>query len=827
MIEENEYKTAELLGMPPYEQSAETDAMFMEALQEELQFHYDHNEAYRQFCERKGFNPHEPLTDIRQIPPVAVSVFKELGFSLASVPKEDIRLRLQSSATSGTPSTIVVDKETSRRQAKAMVKVMQEVIGRERKPFLVMDIDPRSEFKALLGARFAAITGYLNFASKAAYFLKANEKRVSYFDVEAMQEYLHSLLEEQPVVVFGFTYILYSQVLKALQAADVQLHLPKGSKIIHIGGWKKLESEKVEKRLFNQQLSESFGIEPTDVVDIYGFTEQMGLNYPDCPCGCKHTSNYVRVLVRDAQTREVLPAGQEGMLEFITPVPHSYPGNAVLTDDLGYVIDEPCPCGRGGTRFVVTGRLKKAEIRGCGDILANKLTFSSPTVNGERLAVSGALDVQSYHGESLQATEAKEQLKEIIGSLRDAQKWLREQPVDGLIGLIDLAAKRWLAEPKYQVLKDKGLLFLSTWCAENNLRKVAQLGLRGNVGYADGWLAMPDSEKHMMRANARGLVCHWLAGNVQILGLFALVQAILTKNCNLLKVSKNDEGVFRLLLTAFEGLMYACADGRVIKGDDLLRTIAVVYFPRTADEVAREMSASADVRIAWGGREAVETVAGYPSRYDAETVIFGPKLSMALIAREDLQDEQEARKLARRVAVDVSIFDQTGCASPHNVYVERNGVVSPEQFCELLTEAMRKTELQIPKPAMSAEQVSAIHSIRSVYDFCGKVYGSETMSYTILLDEDLKAHKPVYSRVIFVHVVDDINDALAFVNEDIQTIGISNASERMQLFASSAAVRGAMRFPLIGRMLNFEMPWDGIILIDRLVKWNTLAGPMC
>lgn len=824
-MEEQEYITAQLLSMPPYEQSAEADMLYMQALQEELQFHYDHNEAYRQFCNRKGFDPHMLLTDISQIPPVAVSVFKDLGFSLASVPKEDIRLRLQSSATSGTPSTIVVDKETSRRQAKAMVKVMQEVIGRERKPFLVMDIDPRSEFKALLGARFAAITGYLNFASKAAYFLKANEKRVSYFDVEAMQEYLRSLPEEQPVVVFGFTYILYSQVLKALQAADVKLHLPKGSKIIHIGGWKKLESEKVEKSLFNKQLSDVFGIEPTDVVDIYGFTEQMGLNYPDCPCGCKHTSNYVRVLVRDAQTREVLPAGQEGMLEFITPVPHSYPGNAVLTDDLGYILDEPCPCGRGGTRFVVTGRLKKAEIRGCGDILANKLTFATRATCEESRVDS--LDVQSYHGEELKATEPKEQLKEIITSLRDAQVWLREQPIEGLIGLIDMAAKRWISEPKYQILKDKGLLFLSTWCAENNLRRVAQLGLRGNIQYADQWLPMPDSEKHQMCANARGLVCHWLAGNVQILGLFALVQAILTKNCNLLKVSKNDEGVFRLLLTAFEGLEYTCTDGRVIKGDDMLKTIAVIYFPRTADNVARQMSASADVRIAWGGREAVETVASYPSWYDAETVIFGPKLSMAAIAHEDLQDEQEARKLARRVAVDVSIFDQTGCASPHNVYIERNGAVSPEQFCELLTEAMRKTELQIPKPPMSAEQVSAIHSIRSVYDFCGKVYGSNTMSYTILLDEEPNVHKPVYSRVIFVHVVDDIADALAHVNEDIQTIGISSASERVQLFASEAAHRGAMRFPLIGRMLNFEMPWDGIILIDRLVKWNTLAGPMC
>ena len=85
----------------------------------------------------------------------------------------------------------------------------------------------------------------------------------------------------------------------------------------------------------------------------------------------------------------------------------------------------------------------------------------------------------------------------------------------------------------------------------------------------------------------------------------------------------------------------------------------------------------------------------------------------------------------------------------------------------------------------------------------------------------------MYSRVIFVHVVDDIRDALQYVNEDVQTIGVSGVSERVGAFASAAAEMGAMRFPLIGRMLNFEMPWDGIILIDRLVKWNTLAGPMC
>lgn len=88
------------------------------------------------------------------------------------------------------------------------------------------------------------------------------------------------------------------------------------------------------------------------------------------------------------------------------------------------------------------------------------------------------------------------------------------------------------------------------------------------------------------------------------------------------------------------------------------------------------MSGSAQVRIAWGGKEAVETVAKYPSMIDCETVVFGPKLSYAVIAREELSSEHAAKKLARRVSVDVSVFDQSGCASPHNLYIEKGGIVT-------------------------------------------------------------------------------------------------------------------------------------------------------
>ena len=560
-----------------------------------------------------------------------------------------------------------------------------------------------------------------------------------------------------------------------------------------------------------------------DVIDIYGFTEQMGLNYPDCECGWKHTSSYVRVLVRDTVTREVLPPGKEGLLEFITPVPHSYPGNAVLTDDLGIIDSESCKQGRAGTRFKIVGRMKKAEIRGCGDILSQKLTFQKK----EKTAQTGEAKLEVYlHQHPITVEEPLAQLKEIVDSLKQQQEWLNNQPVEAIIGLIGEVAKKWATDPKLMRIKDRGLLFLSTWCDEKHLRSVANMGLRGNIDYMDKFLPFPDSDKHYLKANARGLVCHWLAGNVQILGMFALVQCIISKNVNLLKVSSRDDGVFTDILNEFKGVSYTTEAGHTILGDDLMKTIAVVYFNRYADKLGEEMSKQADVRIAWGGRESVETVSGYPARYDAETVIFGPKLSYSVIAKEELSSVQEAKKLARKVSVDVSVFDQTGCASPHNLYVEEGGVVSPEEFIDIVGDSMQKTELQIPKPLMSPEQVSQIHSIRGVYDFKGTVKGSETMSWTILLDDLDEIDKPVYSRVLFMHKVKSIFDSLKYIDENTQTIGIAAPTEKAIEFATEATKKGVMRLPLIGRMLNFEMPWDGIFLFDRLVKWNTYGGPL-
>ena len=45
-------------------------------------------------------------------------------------------------------------------------------------------------------------------------------------------------------------------------------------------------------------------------------------------------------------------------------------------------------------------------------------------------------------------------------------------------------------------------------------------------------------------------------------------------------------------------------------------------------------------------------------------------------------------QVAARAALDVTAWNQLGCLSPHVIYVEERGAVSPEGFAEFLAEAL-------------------------------------------------------------------------------------------------------------------------------------------
>jgi len=137
--------------------------------------------------------------------------------------------------------------------------------------------------------------------------------------------------------------------------------------LIHGGGWKKLVDEAVTAEEFKMRLTESCGIK--NVYEYYGMVEQTGSIFMACEQGHFHAPVYSDVIIRRVIDFSVAEIGVKGIVQVLSILPSSYPGHSLLTEDEGTLMgQDDCACGRKGKYFKISGRLKNAEIRGCGNI---------------------------------------------------------------------------------------------------------------------------------------------------------------------------------------------------------------------------------------------------------------------------------------------------------------------------------------------------------------------------------------------------------------------------------------------------------------------------
>lgn len=360
-----------LLKQPVYGLSRNRrEKLFFDAMREVCRYHYANCFPYQKLCDRRNFSP-EMEFNLEDLPYLPTSLFKDT--LLLSIPEEKVFREIQSSATtSGRPSRVGLDKETNRRQSLCFNKTVLDRIGNKRYNFIVLDEPSTTGRSTKVSARSSTIRSLLFCARDVQTCMKSENGTLS-LDWDRLEELL-SLSSETPqdVIIFGFTFVLYSYVVRPLLEAGKTYDL-QGSKVLQIGGWKKLESEKVSPEKLIADCCQCFGVAESDVIDLYGFTEQGGMIYPTCEAGFRHTPVWGEIIVRDQVTLEPLPPGKEGLIQFITPIQTSYPGHSVLTEDIGYIVSvDDCRCRRKGTTFKIVGRAEHAEIRGCGDIMAEK-----------------------------------------------------------------------------------------------------------------------------------------------------------------------------------------------------------------------------------------------------------------------------------------------------------------------------------------------------------------------------------------------------------------------------------------------------------------------
>jgi phenylacetate-coenzyme A ligase PaaK-like adenylate-forming protein len=348
--------------------SASRRATLLQVLRDVTAHHMQSCAPYGRFCAGQSVVPDE-IDSLEAIPYLPTAIFKDA--LLLSIPPEKVFREIRSSATSsGRPSRIGLDKDNNRRWTLSLQRMLLDRIGDRRVRTLILDEPSVLDPETVIGAR-ASMTRSLLFSSSTVDTCLTVEQGVLGLDADKLILSLQDFGDGTDAMMFGFTFILYINVVKALLDAGRRFDLP-NLKIVHAGGWKKLEALRVTPEKLIEDCCACFGVPPENVIDIYGFSEQGGLLYPTCEAGVRHTPAWSEVISRDPLTLEPLPFGKEGLMQFLTPIQTSYPGHSVITEDVGVVLGrDTCSCGRKGTMFKVLGRSQTAtEERGCGDIMA-------------------------------------------------------------------------------------------------------------------------------------------------------------------------------------------------------------------------------------------------------------------------------------------------------------------------------------------------------------------------------------------------------------------------------------------------------------------------
>jgi hypothetical protein len=209
---------------------------------------------------------------------------------------------------------------------------------------------------------------------------------------------------------------------------------------------------------------------------------------------------------------------------------------------------------------------------------------------------------------------------------------------------------------------------------------------------------------------------------------------------------------------------------------------------------------------------------------------YGHRVSFGYITHDALAGSGP-KQLVVSATDDIVAWNQLGCLSPHVLYVQNAGAVSPEQLAEMLADELSRREEATPRGPLTVE-ASAIISLRR--DFYGvraaasretRIWQSETSTaWTVVYEGDAQFRVSCLHRFIYVKGVADLDEALRnaeSVRGQVSTVGLGALDHHAPELAMQLARWGVTRICPLGRMQTPPLTWrhDGRPALGDLVTW--------
>lgn len=349
----------------PYQHDAESERLFDEAMTESVLFHIKHSPGYEKWLKINGITADQlPLKNWGELPPIFANYFKKR--LLLSDTGQDA-LELTSSGTSGQKSRMRYDERTVK-AGHAMIDRIFDLYGWNTPDqpcnYLLLSYEPAGTIS--LGTSYTAqfICKYAP-VNRAVYALRhtgSGHEFDFYGSVAALQSFAE---EGLPVRILGFPAFMWFILERMHQSGLPPLKLHSDSFAFFGGGWKSHADKEISKFTLYDRMHEQLGMQTVRCRDGYGAVEHC-IPYIECPNHQFHVPVYAKAFIRDTATYELLPYGERGFLQFVSPYITSSPAHSILMSDLATLHPgKECRCGLETDWFELHGRASQQKARNC------------------------------------------------------------------------------------------------------------------------------------------------------------------------------------------------------------------------------------------------------------------------------------------------------------------------------------------------------------------------------------------------------------------------------------------------------------------------------
>jgi hypothetical protein len=394
---------------------------------------------------------------------------------------------------------------------------------------------------------------------------------------------------------------------------------------------------------------------------------------------------------------------------------------------------------------------------------------------------------------------------------------LLNEKIENVINTFDEISKYWVSEnfKLKNIFIENSLGFIIPWLQKKN--SINLLNLNFNDYRLLDIPTIYSNKKIPMFARPQGTALHWLAGNVPVISLISLFQGLLTKNKNIIKVSKSFKTLFPIIFLDLK-TNFKIKKNLTSTLKNILESILIIYVDHNDISNLEYLSIKSDIRVIWGGSEAVKKISGLKKKINCKDIIFGPKVSMAYISKEKLKNEQDLKNFSELFVNDVFNFDQLGCNSPHNLFIERGSKFNLTEISKIIAQTFNRRKINSETDPVNKYNLlvkNFTHSLKkNNISFSGKNY-----DWNIFINDDIKVHDPIYNRSIFLSSISNLQQLSKILPDNTQSIGLYVEKVEKLKIVSKLSEKGVDRFPNIGTMSIYTNPWDGYLPMQNMIRW--------